>query len=111
MTKSKLLLGAMALVFAGLALPAAASADTLWQRNHPRRAEINERLTHENIRIDRAYRMGAISLTRAHRLHAEDRAIRKQERVYASSQGGMITPRQSRVLNHEANRLSRQIGQ
>jgi hypothetical protein len=109
MTKSKLLLGAMALVFAGLALPVAASASTPSPLKDPRRAEVVERLAHQRARIDRAYRMGAISLRRAHVLHAEDHAIRKQERAYAANQGGMITRHQQRVLNAEENGVSRQI--
>ena len=48
-----------------------ASAETLWQYNHPRRAEVNERLGYQNYRIHDGVEDGRISPWRAARLHAE----------------------------------------
>jgi len=88
----------------------AASAETLWQANHPRRAEVNERLAYQNFRIDRGVADGRISPWRAQRLHAEDRRIRYEERFMAGFNGGGITPAEQRALNQQENAVSRQIG-
>ena len=78
-----------------------------FQANHPRRAEINARLAHENFRINRELRAGLISPHRAHMLHREVHAIRMQERAFAESQNGHITRHQQRLLNREENAIQR----
>src|ERR1700753_2969865 len=88
---TKLSMIAIALATFGTSVTGA-SADTLWQYNHPRRAEVNERLAHQNFRIDRAEANGRISPFRAERLHAEDHAIRRAERIIARVHGGGISP-------------------
>jgi hypothetical protein len=108
MTKTKIIFAALALAFAGLGATAA-SADTQFQANHPRRAEINARLAHENHRIARELRAGLISPHRAHVLHREVRSIRMQERAFAAAQHGHITRHQQRLLNREANVVRAQI--
>jgi hypothetical protein len=87
-----------------------ASAETLWQYNHPRRAEVNERLGYQNYRIHDGVEDGRISPWRAARLHAEDRTIRLEERTMARFNGGYITPAEQRALNQQENVVSRQIG-
>ena len=87
-----------------------ASAETLWQSNHPRRAEVNERLGYQNYRIHDGVEDGRISPWRAARLHAEDRTIRLEERTMARFNGGYITPAEQRALNRQENVVSRQIG-
>ena len=87
-----------------------ASAETLWQYNHPRRAEVNARLGYQNYRIDQGEASGRISPYRAERLHAEDRTIRYEERAMARFNGGYITPAERRALNQQENVVSRQIG-
>jgi hypothetical protein len=89
---------------------ASASAETLWQYNHPRRAEVNARLGYQNYRIDQGEASGRISPYRARQLHAEDRAIRYEERAMARINGGYITPAEQRALNQQENAVSRQIG-
>jgi hypothetical protein len=88
-----------------------ASAETWWQANHPRRAEVNERLDYQNYRINRGVADGRISPYEAGRLHAEDRAIRGEERFMARFNGGGISPAEQRALNQQENAVSRQIGQ
>ena len=88
----------------------AASAETLWQFNHPRRAEVNGRLAYQNYRINDGVEDGRISPWQAARLHAEDRTIRYEERAMAGINGGYITPAQQRGLNQQENVVSRQIG-
>jgi hypothetical protein len=87
---------------------AGASADP-WQYNHPRRVEVNDRLANQNVRIDRDYRDGDITLGQARYLHREDRDIRGQERFDARFDGGHLTPAEQRALNQDENGVSRQI--
>lgn len=108
MTKAKIILAALALATAGLGATAA-SANTSFQGNHSRRAEVNARLAHENFQINRELRAGLISLHRAHMLHREVRAIRLQEQAFAENQSGRITRHQQRLLNREENAVRAQI--
>jgi hypothetical protein len=87
-----------------------ASAETLWQFNHPRRAEVNERLGFQNYRIHQGVADGRITPFQAQQLHAEDYAIRSEERAMAGISGGYITPAEQRALNQQENVVSRQIG-
>ena len=87
-----------------------ASAETPWQYNHPRRAEVNERLGYQNYRIHYGVEDGRINPWRAARLHAEDRTIRLEARTMARFNGGYITPAEQRALNQQENAVSRQIG-
>ena len=102
-----LALGAVAILAGGAT---AASAETAWQKSHPRRAEVNARLRYQNYRIDRGEASGRISPYRARQLHAEDRTVRHEERAMARFNGGYITPAEQRALNQQENVVSRQIG-
>jgi hypothetical protein len=95
----------------GLGTAASASADTVWQRHHPRREEVNNRLNNLNHRINTERREGEISATQARYLHTEDRTIRGQERFDAHFDNGHITKAEQRALNQDENGVSRQIGQ
>jgi hypothetical protein len=86
-----------------------ANAET-WNQAHPRRAEVNARLENQNHRINQERREGEITGRQAHALHAEDRAIRKEERFMARQNGGHITRAEQRALNQQENAVSRQIG-
>jgi hypothetical protein len=88
----------------------AASAETLWQANHPRRVEVNRRLAVQNFRIHEGVATGRITPLQARQLHAEDRAIRTEERVMARFNGGHITRAEQRTLNQQEDAVSRQIG-
>lgn len=87
-----------------------ASAETLWQANHPRRVEVNSRLAMQNFRIRQGVADGRITPLEAQRLRAEDRAIRYEERSMAGFDGGHITGAEQRALNQQENAVSRQIG-
>ncbi|MGO8801022.1 MAG: hypothetical protein ACLQE9_21590 [Roseiarcus sp.] len=108
MTKAKLIFAALALSVVGLGATAA-SADTQGQLGHSRRAEVNARLAHENLRIAEALRAGLISPARAHALHRQVHSIRMQERAFAAAQNGHITHRQQRLLNREETMVGGQI--
>ncbi|MBV9556632.1 MAG: hypothetical protein JO254_06100 [Pseudolabrys sp.] len=103
----------MAAGFAGLfvsAFSAGAIAETRWQRDHPRRTEVNRRLDRQDARINRERREGEISGAQARALHREDRQIRREERSMARTNGGYITRGEQRALNRQENAVSRQIG-
>ncbi|HLH92267.1 MAG TPA: hypothetical protein VKX28_27885 [Xanthobacteraceae bacterium] len=80
-----------------------------WDQRHPRRAEVNDRLAAQSFRINRELREGEISYRQARALHAEDNAIRQQERAMAFARGGSISRGEQRLLNHEENFVSHQI--
>ena len=78
--KTKLLLSALFLAFLGIANSASAQDSTKWDKNHPRRAEVNSRLKNQNERIDKKEADGKMGVKEADKLHKEDHAIRKEER-------------------------------
>jgi hypothetical protein len=99
-------------VFAGalVAMAGSALAETSWERNHPRRDQVNDRLQNQSRRINQEYREGEITRGQARALHREDRQIRREERTMASLDGGHITRADQRALNQQENVVSRQIG-
>src|SRR5882724_11883188 len=85
-------------------------ADTQWQKNHPRREQVNNRLANQNKRIHQERKEGEITKAQAAKLHREDRAIRKEERTMASTNHGHITKAEQKALNQQENQVSKQIG-
>ncbi len=100
---------AAAALVAFLGLAETASAST-WTQRHPRRAEVNHRLAHQNHRIHRELRAGEITPGQAHKLHAQDRFMRREERFAAAQRHGHITRAEQRSLNQQENGVSREIG-
>ena len=101
---------ALALSFTLVGVSAiSASAETQWERNHPRRDQVNDRLANQNRRINQEVREGEISRSQARQLHREDRAIRGEERMMAKFNNGHITPAEQRALNQQENAVSRQF--
>jgi len=98
-----------AAVVALAALVGTASADTTWQKNHPRRAQVNHRLANQNKRINTDVKDGTLSKGQAAALHHEDHQVRQEERDMASQNGGHITKSEQRVLNQQENGISDQI--
>jgi hypothetical protein len=88
----------------------AASANTGWNAHHPRRAEVNARLTHLDHRIGVERRHGELSGAQARDLRAEVRGVRGQERFDALRHGGHIARGEQRRLNHEETGIGRQVG-
>jgi hypothetical protein len=81
-----------------------------WQYNHPRRAEVNDRLAYQNYRINREFREGELSPWQARNLHRQDFMIRREERAMASFNHGHITRFEQRALNQQENVMSHRIG-
>ncbi|HXZ03060.1 MAG TPA: hypothetical protein VEI03_23940 [Stellaceae bacterium] len=99
---------ALAGVFA-LGLAGSAMAETQWQKDHPRRTQVNNRLKNQNKRIQHKVADGQMTKAQAATLHREDRQIRQEERDMASQDGGHITKQEQRTLNQQENQVSRQI--
>jgi hypothetical protein len=107
--RTALTVAAATVALAGLA--SNAMADTQWQKNHPRREQVNNRLANQNKRINTERKEGEITKAQAHKLHAEDRAVRQEERTMASTNKGHITKAEQKALNQQENQVSKQIGQ
>jgi hypothetical protein len=99
-------------VFVGalVTMVGSAYAETSWERNHPRRDQVNDRLANQSRRINHEYREGEITRGQARALHREDRQVRREERTMASLDGGHITRADQRALNQQENAIGRQIG-
>jgi hypothetical protein len=100
---------ALSFAFTGI-LVLNAIAETRWERNHPRRDQVNDRLENQNRRINQERREGEITKGQAQQLHQEDRAIRNEERTMSKFNNGHITPAEQKALNQQENAVSKQIG-
>jgi hypothetical protein len=105
----KTLAFAAAIVSLAALLSTTASAETTWQKNHPRRTQVNGRLANQNRRIHNDVKDGTLTKGQAAGLHHEDHQIRHEERDMASQNGGHITKTEQAVLNHQENGVSNQI--
>ena len=94
---------------ASIGLSSVYAGETTWQKNHPRRAEVNQRLANQNKRINQGVKNGTLTQGQAGQLHKEDRQIRQEERDMASQNGGHITKQEQRTLNQQENKVSKQI--
>ncbi|MBS0364256.1 MAG: hypothetical protein JSR67_00350 [Proteobacteria bacterium] len=84
--------------------------DTRWQKHHPRREQVNNRLANQNRRIHQEVKEGEMSRAQAATLHRDDHAIRQEERTMARTNGGHVTRAEQRALNQQENQVSKQIG-
>ena len=98
---------AAAMMLAGMV--GTASAATTWQKNHPRRAQVNHRLANQNRRIHNDVKNGTMTRGQAATVHRQDHQVRQEERDMASQNGGHITKPEERVLNRQENAISNQI--
>ena len=101
---------ALATVALGGLVSNALADDTQWQKDHPRREQVNNRLANQNQRIKQERKEGEINKAQAQKLHSEDHAIRQEERTMASTNGGHITKAEQKSLNQQENQVSKQIG-
>jgi hypothetical protein len=106
-------LAALALVVGltgAMASTAMAAPDTAWQKKHPRREEVNQRLGHQDARIKAEVKEGDLTKGQAAALHKDDRQIRREERLMASQNGGHITKQEQKTINQQENSVSQKIG-
>lgn len=102
-------LKAAALIVSLAGLAGTASADTAWQKSHPRREQVNQRLGNQNKRIHNDVKNGTLTPTQAAALHKQDHQVRQEERDMASQNGGHVTKSEQNVLNGQENAISSQI--
>jgi hypothetical protein len=95
--------------FAGIGSSPVIADETQWQKNHPRRAEVNKRLANQNQRINKGVKNGTLTKQQAQQLHQNDRQIRQEERDMAAQNGGHITKQEQTVLNQQENKNSKEI--
>ena len=93
---------------AGLAGVAVAQ-ESQWEKHHPRRDQVNDRLENQNKRINKDLKQGDITQQQAAALHKDDRGIRQEERDMARIDGGHITALDQKALNQQENTLSKDI--
>jgi uncharacterized membrane protein len=86
-------------------------AESKFERTHPRRDQVNDRLANENKRINQEVKEGEMTSQQGRKLHRQDRQIRQEERDMAGQNGGHITKSEQGVLNQQENAVSRRIGQ
>jgi hypothetical protein len=92
-----------------LGVAGTAGADTAWQKTHPRREQVNNRLANQNARIHQDVKAGTLTKSQAAALHHQDHQVRQEEREMASQNGGHITKSEQKVLNQQENSISREI--
>jgi hypothetical protein len=106
---SKSVFSAFAALFvAGVVTPS--FAENSWERNHPRRDQVNDRLANQFRRISQERREGELTGGQAHWLRQQDRHILHEERADARWHDGHITRGEQAHLNRELNGVSREIG-
>jgi hypothetical protein len=88
-----------------------AFAEAHWDKTHPRRDQVNDRLANQNRRINKEVKQGEISKAQARDLHHQDHQIRREEHAMASQNGGHITKQEQKTLNQQENAVSKKIGQ
>jgi len=106
--KRIVLIGVMSLAGA-TAVASTASADTPWQKHHPRQEEVFGRLDRQRYDIRHEYREGDMSWAKEHRLLARDHRIGREDRHFARASGGYITKGEQRFMNHQENGTYRQM--
>ncbi len=84
--------------------------ETQWQKDHPRRTEVNDRLKNQNKRITNEVKDGQISKAQAQNLRANDKTIHGEEKAMASQDNGHITKTDQKALNQQLNQNSAAIG-
>ena len=82
-----------------------------WKQNHPRRAEVNQRLKNQNKRINQGVKKGTLTPAQATQLKTADQQIRQEEKTMASTDNGHITKADQTALNQQENAVSKQIYQ
>jgi|SRR6516165_724613 hypothetical protein len=97
-------------VIAAFLVAGSALADTQWEKDHPRREQVNNRLANQSKRIQNEVKEGELTKGQAAQLHKQDHQIRQEERAMASQNGGHITKLEQAALNQQENRVSKEIG-
>jgi hypothetical protein len=110
MNKTRILKSIIVTLGVASASTAVMAAETQWEKDHPRRDQVNDRLANQNKRIHQEVKSGQITKQQAAQLHKQDHQIRQEERAMASHDNGHLTKADQRSLNQQENAVSREIG-
>src|SRR6202049_5315846 len=102
--KNALAVALMTVFAAGITT--SAMADTQWQKNHPRREQVNNRLANQNSRIHQDVKNGTMTRGQAAAVHHQDHQVRQEERAMASQNGGHITKSGQKGLHQQGKDIS-----
>jgi hypothetical protein len=83
--------------------------DKDFAKDHPRRAEVNERIRSERRRIKEGMKSGKISPEEGKRLLGELDGVKAEEKAEVKANGGYLTKTEQKQLNQELNQDSKQI--
>lgn len=108
--KQKTALATVLLSLFAASANSALAQETKWEKRHPRRDQVNDRLARQNHRITKERKEGDITKDQAVALRKEDNQIRKEERTMAAQHHGHITRAEQKELNQQENAVSKQIG-
>lgn len=108
--RKTLLASLMAASIAIAYVPHANAAESRWDKHHPRRDQVNDRLKHQDVRIHQEVKEGDLTHAQAAGLHTQDHAIRTEERAMAAQHNGHITKAEHKALNQQENGVSKEIG-
>jgi Spy/CpxP family protein refolding chaperone len=100
---------AVTVALAGFAMSASAADQSQWDKNHPRRAEVNQRLSNQKRAIHNDVKNGTLTKQQAGALHRDDNQIRQEERDMASQDNGHITKSEQKVLNQQEDGVKSDI--
>ena len=103
---NKLFLAATVLTTLFVAGPV--SAQTTFDKNHPRRAQVIHRENRELNQNKNAYNNGSITKGQERHLNHEDHAIRNEERRNALANGGHISKSEQNRMNRQENSVNAQ---
>src|SRR5260221_13365408 len=92
-----------------LSLSTGARAEARWEKTHPRRDQVNDRLAHQNKRISHEVREGEMTPAQAAALHKQDHQIRREERLMAGQNGGHITRPEKKTRKQDGKTGSKKI--
>jgi len=99
---------AMTMTVAGFAMTASAQ-ETAWQKAHPRRVEVNQRLDKQRKAINQDVKNGTLTKQQAAALHKDDRQVRQEERDMAHQNGGHLTQTEQKALNQQETAIHNEI--
>jgi hypothetical protein len=98
-------------MIAALAIGSAAPAfaDNYWQRTHPRREQVNNRVFHQERQIREEVREGQLSRGQGRALMQQEHGVLAEERADARLDGSHITRSEQRQLNGDLNAIHNEI--
>ena len=80
-----------------------------WERHHPRRDQVNDRIAYQERRITQERREGELSRGQAQAMREQLRGVRAEERADARLHGSHITRYEQAQLNRDLNAIGHEI--